>query len=140
VIPLHNNSDIIDFINVVEDYKYGQVHLYVEHMVDDVVVVEERFLIEAGKDGQHGHGDGDGKVEGEGVGGRDELHSAACEDGGCEGSDECDILLSCMKGKSPRVKTRAGCIGTPSKKMTSTTCASSSGQASKQLSSSRGGT
>jgi hypothetical protein len=58
-------------------------------MVDDAVVVEERFLIEAGKDRQHGHGDGE--VKGEGVGGRDELHSAAHKDGGCEGSDECDI-------------------------------------------------
>jgi hypothetical protein len=68
VIPLHNDSNIIDFINVVEDYNYDQVHLYVEHMVDDAVVVEECFLIEAGKDVsllQHGHGDGE--VEGEGV-------------------------------------------------------------------------
>ena len=138
VIPLHNDSDIIDFINVVEDYKFDQVHLYVEHMVNDAIVVEERFLIEAGKDEQHGHGDGE--VEGEGVDGRDELHSAAREDGGCEGSDECDIPQSCMTGKSPRVKTKAGHIGTPSKKLTSTTCASPSVQASKQPSSNQRGT
>jgi hypothetical protein len=140
VIPLHNDSNIIDFINVVEDYRYDQVHLYVEHMLDDAIVVEECFLIEARKDGQHGHGDGDREVEGEGVGGMDELHSATHEDGGCEGSDERDIPQSCLTGKSPRVKTRAGCIGTPLKQMTSTTCASPSGQASNQPSNSRGGT
>ena len=56
MIPLHNDSDIINFINVVEDYRYEQVHLYVKHMVDHVVAVEERFLIEARKDGQHSHG------------------------------------------------------------------------------------
>jgi hypothetical protein len=62
-------------------------------------------------------------------------------DGGCEGSDgECDIFQSCLTGKSARVKTKASHIGTPSKKMTLTACASSSGQASNQLSYSRGGT
>jgi hypothetical protein len=139
VIPLYNDSDIIDFINVVEDYKYEQVHLYVEHMVDEAIMVEERFLIEALKDGQYGHGDGE--VEGEGGGGVDELHSATCEDGGCEGSDrECDISQSSLTGKSLRVKTRASCIGTPSKKMTSTAYASPSKQISNQPSSSRRGT
>jgi hypothetical protein len=61
VIPLRNDSDIIDFINVVEEYIYDQVHLYVEHMVDDVIMVEEHFLIKARKDGQHRHRDGDEK-------------------------------------------------------------------------------
>ena len=143
MIPLHNDSDIIDFINVVEDYRYDQVHLYVEHMVDDAIVVEERFLIKARKDGQHGHGDGDrdGKVEREGGGGVDELYSAAREDGGCEGSDgECDIHQSCLPGKSSRVKTRASHFGTPLKKMTSIACASPSEQSSHQPGSSRGGT
>ena len=137
VIPLHNDSDIIDFINIVEDYGYDQVHLYVEHMVDHVILLKERFLIEAGKDGQHGHGDRDGEVEKEGGSGVDELHSATREDGGCEGNDgECDIPQSCLTSKSPRVKTRVGSIGTPSKKMTSTACASLSGQPSHQPSSS----
>ena len=36
-------------------------------MVDDAVEVDECFLIEAGKDGQHGHRDRDGEVEGEWV-------------------------------------------------------------------------
>ena len=68
----------------------------------------------------------------------DELYSTAREDGGCEGSDgECDIPQSDReKGKSPRVKTRVGRIGTPSKKMTSTACASPSGQPSHKPSSS----
>jgi hypothetical protein len=143
VLPLHNDSDIINFINVVQDYIYDQVHLYVEHMVDYAIMVEERFLIKAHKDEQHAHGDGDGdgEVEGEGGGGVDELHSAAHEDGGCKGSDgECDIHQSCLTSKSPRVKTRAGRSSTPSKKMTSTVCASPSGQASNQPSNSRGGT
>jgi hypothetical protein len=57
VIPLNNDADIIDFLNVVEDYKYEQVHLYVEHMVDDTVMVDEHFFLEACKDGQYGDGD-----------------------------------------------------------------------------------
>jgi hypothetical protein len=100
-------------------------------MVDDAIMVGEHFLIKARKDGQHGHRDGDGEVKGERGGGVDELHSAAREDGGCKGSDgECDIHQSCLTGKSPKVKTRVGRFGTPSKKTTSTVCASSSGQAS----------
>jgi hypothetical protein len=38
-------------------------------MVDDAIVIEEHFLIEANKEGQHGHGDRDREVEGEGGGG-----------------------------------------------------------------------
>jgi hypothetical protein len=38
---------MVNFINVVEDYKYAQVHPYVEHMVDHAVVVEERFLLKS---------------------------------------------------------------------------------------------
>jgi hypothetical protein len=57
VIPLNNDADIIDFLNVVEDYKYEQVHLYVEHMVDDAVMVDEHFFLETRKDGQYGDGD-----------------------------------------------------------------------------------
>jgi hypothetical protein len=45
MIPLHNDSDIIDFINVVEDYIYDQVHLYVEHMVDDAIMVGNISLL-----------------------------------------------------------------------------------------------
>jgi hypothetical protein len=104
-------------------------------MMDDAIMVKERFLIKARKNGQHGHGDGE--VEGERGGGVDELHSVTREDGGYEGSDgECDISQSCLTGKSPRVKTRDGRIGTPSKKMTSTACASPSRQAINQPSSS----
>jgi hypothetical protein len=86
MIPLNSDADVVDFINAISDYKYEQVHLYVEHMVDHAVVVEERFLLEARKDGQHvdgdgdgdGHGDGDG--EGERGGSMDELPRAARED------------------------------------------------------------
>jgi hypothetical protein len=65
VIPLNSDADMVDFINVVSDCKYEQVHLYVGHMVDYVVVVEEHFLLEACKDGQHVDGDGDGDGDGD---------------------------------------------------------------------------
>jgi hypothetical protein len=67
VIPLNSDADVENFINVVEDYNCVQVHLYVEHMVDHAVVVEERFLLEANP--QDGHvdrvvdGDGHGHVD-----------------------------------------------------------------------------
>ena len=100
MIPLNDDVDIVDFLNVVENYKYEQVHLYVEHMVDNTVMVEEHFFLVARKDGQ----DGDGGVGGGGV---DELPRVACEDGTWEGHDgECEVSQS-RKCKSPRVKTRA---------------------------------
>jgi hypothetical protein len=84
MIPLNSDVDVVDFINAILDYKYEQVHLYVEHMVDHAVVIEERFLLEARKDGQHVDGDGDGHGDGDGEGERggsmDELPGAACED------------------------------------------------------------
>jgi hypothetical protein len=40
MILLNNDANIIDFLNIVEDYKYKQVHLYVKHMVDDAVMVD----------------------------------------------------------------------------------------------------
>jgi hypothetical protein len=97
VIPLNSDADVVNFINVVEDYKCMQVHLYVEHMVDHAVIVEECFLLEANtQDGHvdrvvdgdghghghvdrdvdgdgHGHGDGGGDGEGERGGSVDEL-------------------------------------------------------------------
>jgi hypothetical protein len=35
MILLNSDANLIDFLNIVEDYKYKQVHLYIEHMVDD---------------------------------------------------------------------------------------------------------
>ena len=32
VIPLNSDTDVINFLNVVSDYNYEQVHLYIEHM------------------------------------------------------------------------------------------------------------
>jgi hypothetical protein len=151
VIPLNSDADEVNFINVVDDYNCVQVHLYVEHMVDHAVVVEERFLLEANPldghvdrdvdgdghvdrvvdgDGHgHGHGDGGGGGDGEGErgGSVDELPRA-------------DTPMSRNRKSMPRVKARAGRIVTPSKKRTSTKSASESGQPNIQLTSTEGGT
>ena len=150
VIPLNNDADVVDFLNVVSDYKYEQVHLYVEHMVDHVVMVEEHFLLEARKDGQHvdgdgdrdgdGHGDGDREGKGERGGSMDELPRVVHEDDTCEGHDvDGEISISRNRGR-PRVKARVGRNVTLSKKRTSIKSASKSGQPSNQPTSSRGGT
>ena len=70
-------------------------------MVNDAIIVEEHFFLEAFKDGQ----DGDGKRGG----GLDEIPGVAHEDGDGEGHNgECEISQS-RKCKSPRVKTRVVC-------------------------------
>jgi hypothetical protein len=74
VISLNSDADVVNFINVVEDYICVQVHLYVEHMVDHAVVVEERFFLEANPLDGHvdivvdgdGHGHVDRDVDGDG--------------------------------------------------------------------------
>ena len=99
-------------------------------------MVEEHFLLEACKDGQYVDGDGDGEKGGS----VDELPRAAREDDTCEGHDvdgEISISRNCER---PRVKARAGRIVISLKKMTSTECASQSGQPSNQPTSSQGGT
>jgi hypothetical protein len=70
VISLNTDTKIIDFLNIVEMYKFEEVHLYVEHMVDHAVVVNEPLFLEACEAhvGQEG-------------GGVDEVHRATCEDG-----------------------------------------------------------
>jgi hypothetical protein len=142
VIPLNSDADVINLINVVEDYGCVQVHLYVEHMVDHAVVVEERFLLEANPqdahvdrdvDGDgHGHGGGGGgggggKGEGEMGGSVDELPRA-------------DTPMSSNRKSMPRVKVRAGRIVTPSKKRASIESASESGQPNIQPTNTEGGT
>ena len=45
VIPLNTNADIVDFLNVIEMYKFEVVHLYVEHMVDHAIMINETFCL-----------------------------------------------------------------------------------------------
>jgi hypothetical protein len=44
VIPLNTDANIVDFLNVIKMYKFEVVHLYVEHMVDHAVMINETFL------------------------------------------------------------------------------------------------
>jgi hypothetical protein len=151
VIPLNNDADVVNFINVVEDYKCVQVHLYVEHMVDHAVVVEECFLLEANaQDGHvdrvvdgdgHGHGHVDRDVDGDGHGHGDRGGDGEGERGGS--MDELrrvDMPMSRNRESMPRVKARAGRIVTPLKKMASIESASESGQPNIQLTNTQGGT
>jgi hypothetical protein len=120
-------------------------------------VVEELFLLEAHKNGQHvdgdgdgdGHGDGGGDGEGHGDGGGDgegerggrvdKLPRAAHENNTCEGHDvDGEISMSRNHGR-PRVKARADHIVTLSKKRTSIEYAFESGQPSIQATSTRKG-
>jgi hypothetical protein len=153
VIPLNNDADMVNFINVVEDYKYAQVHLYVKHMLDHVVVVLERFLLKSNaQDGHvdrdvdgdgHGHGhvardvDGDGHGHGGGGGGGD---GEGERDGSVDELPRADTPMSRNRKSMPRVKVRAGLIVTPLKKRISTESASESGQPNIQPTSTQGGT
>ena len=47
VIPLDTDVDIEDFLNVIDMYKFEEVHLYVEHMMDHAVMINETFLLES---------------------------------------------------------------------------------------------
>jgi hypothetical protein len=63
VIPLNTDADIVDFLNVIDMYKFEVVHLYVEHMVDHAIMINETFLLEScqtqvGKGGYGGGGGG----------------------------------------------------------------------------------
>jgi hypothetical protein len=156
VIPLNSDADVINLINVVEDYGCVQVHLYVEHMVDHAVVVEERFLLEANPqdahvdivvDGDgHGHvdrdvdGDGHGHGGGGGGGGGGDGEGEGERGGSVDELPRADTPMSSNQKSMPRVKVRAGRIVTPSKKRTSTESASESGQPNIQLTNTEGGT
>jgi hypothetical protein len=75
VVPLNTDADVVDFLNVIEMYKFEVVHLYVEHMMDHVVMINETFLLEYC---QTQVGEGGGRV--------DEVHTASHEheDGGVD--------------------------------------------------------
>jgi hypothetical protein len=144
VIPLNSDADVVNFINVVEDYNYVQVHLYVEHMVDHAIVVEERFLLEGSPldghvdrvvDGDgHGHVDRDVDGDGHGHGGGGGGGDGEGERGGSVNElPRADTPMSRNQKSMPRVKARAGRIVTPSKKRTSTESTSESGQPNIQL-------
>ena len=69
---MNTDADIVDFLSVIEDYESEVVHLYVEHTVDQTVMINETLLLEysqtqvgergGGVDevytGGHEHGDG----------------------------------------------------------------------------------
>ena len=44
VIPLNSDANVVDFLNIVSNYTLGDVHLYVEHIVDNAIMVEEHFF------------------------------------------------------------------------------------------------
>jgi hypothetical protein len=116
VIPLNIDADVVNFLNIVEMYKF-EVYLYVEHMVNHAAMVYEPLFFEV----QEPH-------VGEGGGGVDEVPRVAREDGDGKGQDEQCEISQARNCKSLRVKTRATHTVTPSKKMTFTDCASPSEQ------------
>jgi hypothetical protein len=75
VIPLNINVDIIDFLNIIEDYESEVVHLYVEHRMDHAIMINETLLLEYSQ-----------TQVGEGGGGLDEVHTAGHKhrDGGVD--------------------------------------------------------
>jgi hypothetical protein len=77
VISLNTDADIVDFLNIVEMYKFEVVHLYVKHMVDYVIMVNEPLFLEACQ-----------TQVGKRSGGVDEVHMAGCEDGDEVSSNE----------------------------------------------------
>jgi hypothetical protein len=70
VIPLNTDVDIVDFLNIIEDYESEVVHLYVEHTVDHAIMINETLLLEYSQ-----------TQVGEGGGGLDEVHTAGHEHG-----------------------------------------------------------
>jgi hypothetical protein len=140
VIPLNSYADVINLINVVEDYDCVQVHLYVEHMVDHAVVVEERFLLEANPQDAHVDRDVDGDGHGHGGGGGGGGGGEGEMGGSVDELPRADTPMSSNRKSMPRVKVRAGRIVTPSKKRTSTESASESGQPNIQPTNTEGGT
>ena len=75
-IPLNTDADIVDFLNLIDMYKFEEVHIYVEHMVDHAVMINETFLLESCQ-----------TQIGEGGGGGDEVNTAGREHGD-DGVDE----------------------------------------------------
>jgi hypothetical protein len=94
-------------------YKFEEVHLYVEHMVDHAILVHEPLFLKA----HEPHvGEGGGRV--------DEVPRVAREDRDGDGQDEQCENSQARNCKSIRVKTRAAHTVTPSKKLTFIDCAS----------------
>jgi hypothetical protein len=82
VISLNTDAEIVDFLNIVKMYKFEEVHLYVEHMVDHAIVVNEPLFFEACEAYVREGGDGVDKV-----------HKAAREDGdGVSINEQFEIL------------------------------------------------
>ena len=94
MIYLNTDAEIVDFLNIVEMYKFEEVHLYVEHMVDHIVVVNEPLFLEACE-----------AHVGEGGGGVDEVHRATREEGHGVSINEQFENSQARNCKSPRVKT-----------------------------------
>ena len=92
-------------------YKFEVVHLCVEHMVDYAIMINEPLFIESC---QTQVGEGGGRVN--------EVHMAGCEDEDGVNTNEQFHNYQATMSKSPqaRVKTKAACKVTPSKKTTST--------------------
>jgi hypothetical protein len=70
MISLNTDANIVDFLKIVEIYKFDEVQLYVEHIVDHAVVVNGPLFLEAC---QTHVGERGGRV--------DEVHMAGHEDG-----------------------------------------------------------
>jgi hypothetical protein len=106
---LNTDVDIIDFLSVIEDYKPEVVHLYVEHTVDHVVMINEGFLLEYSQ-----------TQVGEGGGGVDEVQMGDREDGDGVNTNKQRKDFQATPSKSPHVwvKTKAARKLTPSRKKT----------------------
>jgi hypothetical protein len=130
VIALNTDVDIVDFLSVIEDYKPKVVHLYVEHTVDHAVMINEGFVLEYSQ-----------TQVGEGGGGVDEVQMGDREDGDGVNTNEQRKDSQATPSKSPhvRVKTKAACKLTPSRKKTSTASVPHCEQPSEHPTASRGG-
>jgi hypothetical protein len=47
VIFLNTDADIVDFLNIVEMHKFEIVYLYVEHMMDHAIMINEPLFLES---------------------------------------------------------------------------------------------
>ena len=104
VISLNIDADIVDFLNIVKMYKFKVLHLYVEHMVDRAIVVNEPLFLQSC---QTQVGEGSGRV--------DEVHTVSHEDGNGVNANEQFQNYHATMSKSPRVqvKTKAAHKITP---------------------------
>jgi hypothetical protein len=125
VIPLNIDANIVDFLNIVEMYKFEVVHLYVEHMVDHAIMINETFFFflqtQVGEGGGEvdevhmtGHEHGDGGVDEEHIAGRED------RDGVSANKQFQNYQATMSKSPQVRVKIRVARKVTPSKKTTST--------------------